>query len=232
MAQPGLAGSQFPSEDALVRDMKDIKRDVQQLAAANPLGTAGIRAVDGGIVVEGSETVNGPLEVNGTAHFTGDTNIGGNATISGTLSLPNGIIDNAALAAPVYPAVYHADTQNISITSGPNVEILGVDVVVPAGYTQALVSLTATMNMTNNSSSTDLAYLGANINGTSPGWATVVSATVGQSVALSNSVVSLVTGLSGGTFRLTGRASSGANTWPAAGSSNVMNLNATVQFLR
>lgn len=221
MAQPGQAGSQFPSEDALVRDVKDIKRDIQQLAAANPLGAAGIRAVAGGIVVEGSETVNGPLTINGPA------------TITGTLSLPAGIIGNEALQAPVYPAVYHADTQNISIASGPNVEKVGVDVAVPAGYTRSLVSLTITMNMTNNSASTDLAYVGANINGTSPGWASVASATVGQSISLNNTVVALVTGLTGGgTFRLTGKASSGANTWPAAGTSNVMNLNATVQFLR
>jgi len=221
MGQPGLAGSQFPSEDALVRDVKDIKRDIQQLAAANPLGAAGIRAVDGGIVVEGSETVNGPLVINGPA------------TITGTLSLPAGIIGNDALQAPVYPAVYHADIQNISITSGPNVEILGADVAVPAGYTQALVSLTITMNMTNNSASTDLAYVGANINGTSPGWASVASATVGQAISLNNTVVALVNGLTGGgTFRLTGKASSGSNTWPAAGTSNVMNVDATVQFLR
>ena len=221
MGQPGLAGSQFPSEDALVRRIKDLERTVQQLAAANPLGAAGIRAVDGGIVVEGSETVNGPLTINGPA------------TITGTLSLPAGIIGNDALQAPVYPAVYHADIQNISITNGPNVEILGADVAVPAGYTQALVSLTITMNMTNNSASTDLADVGANINGSSPGWATVASATVGQAISLSNTVVALVNGLTGGgTFRLTGKASSGANTWPAAGSSNVMNLNATVQFLR
>jgi len=219
--QPGLPGSQFPSEDAITRGLKDVKRDVQQLAAANPLGAAGIRAVDGGIVVEGSETVNGPLTINGPA------------TITGTLSLPAGIIGNDALQAPVYPAVYHADIQNISITNGPNVEILGADVAVPVGYTQALVSLTVTMNMTNNSASTDLAYVGANINGSSPGWATVASATVGQAISLSNTVVALVNGLTGGgTFRLTGKASSGANTWPAAGSSNVMNLNATVQFLR
>ena len=221
MAQPGLAGSQFPSEDAMIRRIKDLERAVQELRSANQLGPAGIRAVDGGIVVEGSETVNGPLTINGPA------------TITGELSLPAGIIGNDALQAPVYPAVYHADIQNISITNGPNVEILGADVAVPAGYTQALVSLTITMNMTNNSASTDLAYVGANINGTSPGWASVASATVGQAISLNNTVVALVNGLTGGgTFRLTGKASSGSNTWPAAGTSNVMNLNATVQFLR
>lgn len=233
MGQPGAVGSIFPGEDAMGRRVKDLERAQQQLAAANPLATAGIEAVPNGIVVQGSETVNGPLVVNGSMDVAGDADFSGNMSITGTLSLPAGIIDNAALSAPVYPAVYHANIQNISITSGPNVEILGVDVAVPAGYTQALVMLTVTMNMTNNSASTDLAYVGANINGVSPGWASTASATVSQSISLNNSVVSLVTGLSGGgSFRLTGKASSGSNTWPAAGTSNVMNLNATVQFLR
>jgi len=231
--QPGLAGSQFPSEDALVRRIKDLERDVQQLRSANQLAPAGIRAVDGGIVVEGSMDVQGAETVSGTLGVTGKATFTGDMRVEGTLSLPNGIIDNAALQAPVYPAVYHADIQNISITSGPNVEVLGVDVAVPTGYTQALVMLTVTMNMTNNSASTDLAYVGANINGVSPGWASTASAAVGQAISLNNTVVSLVTSLTGGgTFRLTGKASSGTNTWPGAGSSNVMNLNATVQFLR
>jgi len=229
----GQPGSFQPKgEDWMVRELQDIKAKIQRIEAANVFGLTGIKPRDGGTDLDGYVNINGPLSVTGAMDVTGNADFTGNVRIGGTLELPNGIIGNDALAAPVYPAVYHADIQNISITSGANVEILGVDVVVPSGYTQALVSLTATMNMTNNSASTDLAYLGANINGLSPGWATVVSATVGQAIALSNNVVALVTGLSGGSFRLTGKASSGANTWPAAGSSNVMNLNATVQFLR
>jgi len=225
MPQPGQFAPQ--GEDAWVRRVQELEAKIQRLEAANVFGLTGIRPKDGGTDLDGFVNVNGRMDVSGDATFTGDMTIGGN------LSLPNGSINNAALAAPVYPAVYHADIQNISITSGPNVEILGADVAVPAGYTQALVSLTITMNMTNNSASTDLAYVGANINGTSPGWASVASATVGQAISLNNTVVALVNGLTGGgTFRLTGKASSGANTWPAAGTSNVMNLNATVQFLR
>lgn len=156
----------------------------------------------------------------------------GNTTITGNLSVPNGSISNQALAAPIVPVAYHADVQNISITSGPNAEKLRIDVAVPAGYSQALVNLTATMNMLNNSGSTDSAYLGANINGTSPGWASNATAASGAEVSLSNTVVALVTGLSGGTFPLTGKASTNTNTWTASGTSAVMNLNATVQFLR
>ena len=225
MAQPGQFAPR--GEDEWVRRVQDLEARLQRIEAANVFGLTGITPKDGGTDLDGFVNINGPLSVTGNADFTGNMRIGG------TLELPNGIIGNDALQAPVYPAVYHADIQNISITNGPNVEILGADVAVPAGYTQALVSLTITMNMTNNSASTDLAYVGANINGTSPGWASVASAAVGQAISLNNTVVALVNGLTGGgTFRLTGKASSGANTWPAAGSSNVMNLNATVQFLR
>lgn len=156
----------------------------------------------------------------------------GNTTITGNLSIPNGSISNAALTAPIVPVAYHADVQNISITSGANVEKLRIDVSVPAGYTQALVNLTATMNMLNNTASTDSAYLGANINGTSPGWASNGTAPAGAEVSLNNTVVALVTGLSGGTFPISAKASSNTGTWAAAGTSSVMNLNATVLFLR
>ncbi|GGH93709.1 hypothetical protein ACFFGR_09110 [Arthrobacter liuii] len=157
----------------------------------------------------------------------------GNTTITGNLSVPNGSISNSALSAPVVPAAYHADIQNISITSGSNVEKLHYDVPVPAGYTQALVNLTVTMNMLNNSGAADSAFLGANINGTSPGWSSNATAAAGAEVSLNNTVVAQITGLTGGsTFPLSGKASSNTGTWAAAGTSSVMNLNATVLFLR
>jgi hypothetical protein len=156
----------------------------------------------------------------------------GDTTITGNLSIPNGSISNSALTAPIVPVAYHSDVQNISITSGANVEKLRVDVPVPAGYTQALVNLTVTMNMLNNTGSADSAYLGANINGVSPGWASNATAAAGAEVSLNNTVVAQLTGLSGGTFPLTGKASSNTGTWAAAGTSSVMNLNATVLFLR
>lgn len=53
MAQPGLPGSQFPSEDDLVRRLKDLARDVQQFSAANVLATAGISVVADGLIVDG-----------------------------------------------------------------------------------------------------------------------------------------------------------------------------------
>lgn len=53
MGQPGMPGAQFPGEDAQGREIKDLKRTVQQFAAANVLATAGISATTGGVLVNG-----------------------------------------------------------------------------------------------------------------------------------------------------------------------------------
>lgn len=53
MAQPGLPGSQFPGEDALLREVKDLRRQVQQFTAANVLKTAGIGVIPNGVLVNG-----------------------------------------------------------------------------------------------------------------------------------------------------------------------------------
>ncbi|AYN59020.1 minor tail protein [Arthrobacter phage Ryan] len=50
---PGLPGSQFPGEDARDREIKDLKRQVQQFAAANVLATAGIGVIPNGVLVNG-----------------------------------------------------------------------------------------------------------------------------------------------------------------------------------
>jgi len=230
MAQPGMFAPR--GEDWVPRELAALRKELNELRAANPFASMGLKPMPDGLIVEGYETVNGPLTVNGASEINGTQVVNGPMTITGTLSLPAGIIDNDALSDPIVPGAYHSDIQNISITSGPNVEKLRIDVPVPTGYTRALVSLTATMNMLNNSGATDSAYLGANINGTSPGWSSNATAAAGAEVSLSNTVALLVTGLAGGTFPLTGKASSDVGTWAAAGSSSVLNLNATVLFLR
>lgn len=86
MPQPGLPGSQFAGEDSLVRRVKDLERQMQQIAAANPLATAGIQAVAGGF------------------------------TVTGTLGLPAGIINNAALAAAMEPQTIYSDADGFTLT--------------------------------------------------------------------------------------------------------------------
>lgn len=53
MAQPGLPGSQFPGDDDIPRQIRDLRRDMQQFNAANILATAGIGAATGGVLVNG-----------------------------------------------------------------------------------------------------------------------------------------------------------------------------------
>jgi len=53
MGQPGLPGSQFPSDDAMIRKIKDLERQLQQSTAANILATAGIGVIPNGVLVNG-----------------------------------------------------------------------------------------------------------------------------------------------------------------------------------
>lgn len=230
MSQPGLPGSQFPGEDAQGRAMKDLKRDVQQLAAANPLATAGIEAVPDGIIVQGSETVNGPLEVNGSTQLDGPVTINGAATITGTLSLPAGIIGNDALTSPSEPVASHAQADSFSLTTGANVEKLRATITVPAGFTKAAIYGTATMSVYNNST-LDSCYLAFRVNGTQIGWSNQVGAPASQRVLAVAAGSGLVSGLSGGTIYVSAEASTNVNTW-AADANNTLNIDAIVTFYR
>lgn len=150
MAQPGLPGSQFPGEDAVMRRIKDLERAMQQLRAANQLGSAGIRAIEGGIVVEGSETVNGPL------------------TINGPLTLQPGSIENDSLASPILIEAGAASATDIAITTTPAV-VKAITFVVPAGFTRAIVSSTAAIMAVNPNASLDYVYVQSVIMGLNGG---------------------------------------------------------------
>lgn len=51
--QPGMPGAQFRGDDSMSRDIQDLNHQLQQQSAANILATAGIRAVENGILVNG-----------------------------------------------------------------------------------------------------------------------------------------------------------------------------------
>lgn len=231
MGQPGLPGSQFPSEDAIIRELRDVRRLLQQVMAANPLATAGIEAVPDGIIVQGSQTVNGPLDVNGTSQLDGAVTINGPATITGTLSLPAGIIGNDALASPSTPVASHADAAAFSITTGANVEKLRATITVPAGFTKAAVYGTATMSVFNNSGSLDSCYLAFRVNGQQVGWSNQVGAPASQRVLSVASGSGIVSGLNGGTIYVSADASTGVNAW-SVDNNNTINLDALVTFYR
>jgi len=210
--------------------IKDLQRDVQQLRSANQLSPAGIRAIDGGIVVEGSmdvqgaESVSGTLDVSGKATFTGDMRV------EGTLSLPNGIIDNAALADPLVPFAFHADAQNFALGNGDNLPIVSVTVPVPAGFTRAVVNATANLSAANSTGATDTLYCGLKINGSGPGYSGRAGVPPGVAANPSKTAGVLLTSL-GSSFIIEGTASTAAAPWPANMNNNV-NLDGTVIFLR
>lgn len=91
MGQPGQAGSQFPSEDALVRRLQDLERAVQQLGAANPFGPMGIKPVAGGF------------------------------DVTGTMGLPSGIIPTDALSDPLVISTAGVSQNNFAVTTAGNV---------------------------------------------------------------------------------------------------------------
>ncbi|MEQ4520451.1 hypothetical protein ABLI39_13940 [Pseudarthrobacter sp. B907] len=163
--QPGLPGSQFPSEDALIRRIQDIERSMRELSAANPFAPMGMKPVPGGV------------------------------EFSGNLSVPNGSISNAALQAPVSPLATHVGTNNFGLNTGPNVELVRATINVPAGYTQALVFATATLHAWNNNGVNDDAYLVAKINGTQVGASSQCTAVPSADICIPATGTMLLTGL-------------------------------------
>ncbi|WP_307087819.1 hypothetical protein [Arthrobacter sp. B2I5] len=105
-------------EDWIARQFTDIKRQIRELAAANPFGPMGISPQKGGMVVEGYQTVNGPM------------------TITGSLDLPAGSVQNDALANPVQidTASNGIDGELIDTTATVRATLT---LTVPAGMTQS-----------------------------------------------------------------------------------------------
>lgn len=215
--QPGLPGTQFPSEDALVRRIKDLERSVRELAAANPLGAAGIRAVEGGISVEGTQTVNGALTINGPA------------SITGTLELPAGIIGNAALESPVSPGSAGLTQQNFATTTA-GATYAQASIPVPDGYTQALVMNGVSAGASNSGTGTDFLYVAASINGVTGG-EQPTQTLAGAYGSGSAYAIRTLTGLTGGSITVECSIRTGSAVWAAA-TGNTANVNALVLFLK
>lgn len=241
MPQPGQFNP--AGEDAVIRRIQELERQVKELSAANPFKAMGIQPKPDGLIVDGYETVNGPLDVNGTMNVDGPQTVNGNSvfngtqtvngpmTITGTLSLPAGIIGNDALANPSMPVASHADAAAFSITTGANVEKLRATITVPAGFTKAAVYGTATMSVYNNSGSLDSCYLAFRVNGQQVGWSNQVGAPASQRVMAVASGSGIISGLNGGTIYVSADASTGVNAWNVD-NNNTINIDALVTFYR
>lgn len=234
----GQPGSFQPKgEDWMVREMQTMRRELNELRAANVFGLTGIKPKDGGTDLDGFVNVNGPLVVNGTSGINGPQTVNGSQTvngpmtITGTLSLPAGIIGNDALANPSMPVASHADAAAFSITTGANVEKLRATITVPAGFTKAAVYGTATMSVYNNSGSLDSCYLAFRVNGQQVGWSNQVGAPASQRVMAVASGSGIISGLNGGTIYVSADASTGVNAWNVD-NNNTINIDALVTFYR
>jgi len=224
MAQPGQFAPR--GEDWVPRELAALRKELNELRAANPFGAMGIKPMPDGLIVEGYETVNGPLEVNGDSVFNGDL------SINGPLFLQPGSIENDALSNPLTPLVAHADVANFALTTGANVEKVRTTITVPAGFTQALVYATASMNAKNYNASSDSMYLACTVNGSTPGWSGQQSVAAGEVGHCTKTVASLLSP-AGSSFYVNAKASSGGMDWAAStGDQNTINIDVMVLFLR
>lgn len=219
----GLPASSDPNY--LVRKLQELDREVQRLkgSASNLLVPAGIRARKDAVTIENALITDGSLTVNGAA------TINGPMTVAGTLSLPAGIIDNEALAAPVKPGSAGLTQQNFGTTSGGAVYAQAT-ITVPDGYSQALVMNGVMAGAVNSTTNPDYLYVASSIDGVSGGeTATLAPANNGWASATAFGIRTL-TGLTGGTITVGVWIRTGA-AW-AANASATANVNTIALFLK
>lgn len=145
MINPGsVAGQMPPGDDALIRLIQDLRRDVNELKAQDVLRTAGLIAAPNKLTVQGELDVTGPM------------------VVGGTLSLPAGIIGNAALANPVSPSQFYLSTSGTSLPNATWTTVASQTLTVPTGFTKVLVIASAITRLTY--SGTAPVELDANIN--------------------------------------------------------------------
>ena len=177
----------------------------------------------------------GDAEFNGNVDVGGTLNVTGNTVIGGTLSLPNGIIDNDALANPLQPSTAHADATNFSVPGRPSTNlIMSVTVPVPPGFTQALIlSLVVNAKAFNTTASPDNLYINAVIPGqpVPPGYQISSADAPGSAYAVvEQTTTRLLTGLSG-SFTIQGKVMAELGAW-SADVGNAANIDAAIVFLR
>lgn len=214
----------------MARELQSLRKELNELKAANVFGLTGIKPKDGGTDLDGFVNINGPLGVNGTMDVAGDAEFSGSMAITGTLSLPAGIIDNEALNSPISPQTAHADVSDFALATGANVEMVRATVTVPDGYTKALVMAAASMGNRNPHAFVDDMYVDCRINGVVSGWSSQISVVAGKVGFVTNVGTALLTGLSG-SFYIAANASSGTTPWPTNGAAAI-NVDAIIMFLR
>lgn len=239
MGQPG--SFQPRGEDWMVRELQTLRRELNELRAANVFGRTGIMPRDGGtdfegyvningpLDINGDGTVNGPLEVNGTMDVAGNAEFTGNMKIGGTLELPAGIIGNEALTDPLIVSTSGVSQNNFSLGPASTV-YAGGTVTIPAGYSKASVLCMVVGGGMNSTAGLDYVYVAASINGVAGG-ETPQSTDAGRYATASANGIRSLTGLNGGTITLGCQMRTNGGTWTAS-TSTFANMNAVIYFTR
>jgi hypothetical protein len=165
----------------------------------------GSTSIAGTLAVGAATTIGGTLGVTGVTNLgaatvvSGPLNVTGPMTVGGTLSLPAGIIDNAALASPVQHGSSGSSGSGFAVNTTHTLRGAG-SITVPAGFSQATIMCVVDATAINGVT-TGGGYLQvqASIAG-SPGGTGTSLAAYGYQAGASASAIRTITGLSGGTI--------------------------------
>jgi hypothetical protein len=156
--------------------------------------------------------------------------VAGGFDVTGTMGLPAGSISDAALANPIKTATASNGISNYAIDTTSTVRV-SVSLVVPAGFTQAIVIANATAMGTNSGTVADYLYVSAVVQAVNGG-ELYSSAAASLGVGLAAPFHTTLTGLTGGQLITVGVATrAGADTWAAA-TANQASIAATAIFLK
>ena len=209
----GQPGSFQPrGEDWMVRELQDIKSRMQRLEAANVFGTTGITPKDGGTDLDGFVVVNGAM------------------TINGPLTLQPGSIENDSLANPMIVEASSNFLSNYAVGTTSTVRA-SVTLVVPDGFTSAVIMANPTGMAQNDTASVDYLYVQAVVDGVNGG-ELYTSAGAGLAVGIASPFNTTIYALTGGQeIEVAVATRTGFATWSAS-TANQANIYVTVLYFR
>lgn len=158
----------------------------------------------GSTAIQGNTRIGGTLDVDATSVFDGDSTFQGSVVIEGDLAVPNGSIDNAALASPVTAAIGSGSGSGFGVGTGPALVAVG-SIPVPAGYSQALVVATSGVTAVSASAEATQVYAATEIGGAGGAELWVLTDGAAYTATVTTAHARTLTGLNGGAISIGAR---------------------------